>query len=270
MTNITKGTLAAVLAGALALPVIAQTQSTTDRPSQASTSQQALRGAQYDQQIQQEVNSELKKHDWARDVRASVEDGIVTLQGTVPTYHDKVQAYKKVHNKDRVQGVRNLISVAGKNVPDGQLQQTLANKLRYDRVGQGVAFNNFALAVNDGVVTIGGQARTPTDADSALAIVENMAGVKGVIDNIQVLPTSFMDDESRIRVARAVYGDPSLQKYAMDPQAPIRIVVDNGHVSLYGVVDSRMDKQIAAIRAKQVPGVFSVEDNLVVANEPTK
>ena len=267
MSKWQKGTLAAVLAGALALPVIAQTQSTTGEQSQASSSQAAMRGAQYDQQIQQEVTSELKKNDWGKDIRASVEDGIVTLQGTVPMYLDKVRAYDKIHNKDHVQGVRNLIVVAGKEVPDQQLRDNLADKLRYDRVDQGILFNNFNLAVNNGVVTIGGQARTPTDAASALAIVENTPGVKGVVDNIQILPTSISDDEARIRVARAVYGDPALQKYAMDPQAPIRIVVNNGHVTLYGVVDNKMDKQIAATRAKQVPGIFSVEDKLVVSSE---
>jgi len=111
--------------------------------------------------------------------------------------------------------VRNLIAVTGKPIPDAELGEKLADKLRYDRVDQGVVFNNFNLAVNNGIVTISGQARTPTDAASALAIVENTPGVKGVIDDIKVLPTSQMDDETRIRVARAVYGDPSLQKYAL-------------------------------------------------------
>jgi len=87
------------------------------------------------------------------------------------------------------------------------------------------------------------------------------------VDNIKVLPVSPMDDELRLRVARAVYGYPSMQKYAMDPQSPIRIVVENGKVTLYGVVDSQMDKQIAEMQAKSVPGVFSVTDRLVVAGE---
>ena len=72
---------------------------------------------------------------------------------------------------------------------------------------------------------------------------------KDVVDNIEVLPTSIMDDDLRIRVARAIYGNSALSRYAMDPQKPIRIVVDNGHVSLYGVVDSAMDKQIAEVQA---------------------
>jgi osmotically-inducible protein OsmY len=79
-----------------------------------------------------------------------------------------------------------------------------------------------------------------------------------------------MDDELRLKVARAIYGHPALQKYAIDPQAPIRIVVKNGHVVLAGAVDSPMDKQIAEMQAKSVSGVFSVEDELVVANDKSK
>jgi osmotically-inducible protein OsmY len=62
----------------------------------------------------------------------------------------------------------------------------------------------------------------------------------------------------------------ALQKYAIDPQSTIRIVVENGHVCLEGVVDSQMDKQIAGVPARSVPGVFSVENNLIVANDKTK
>ena len=86
-----------------------------------------------------------------------------------------------------------------------------------------------------------------------------------VVDNINVLPTSPMDDDIRLSVARAIYGNSTLSKYAIDPQKPIRIVVDNGHVTLYGVVDNQMDKQIAEMQAKSVPNVFSVDNKLMVA-----
>lgn len=105
------------------------------------------------------------------------------------------------------------------------------------------------------------------DRDSALAIVETTPGVKDVIDEIEVAPTSPSDDRLRIALARSIYGSSSLQKYAIDPQAPIRIVVDNGHVELHGVVSSKMDKQIAYTQANSVPGVFSVKNNLMVASE---
>jgi osmotically-inducible protein OsmY len=151
-------------------------------------------------------------------------------------------------------------------VPDDQLQKELADKLRYDRVGYGNAFNNLALNIQNGVVTVSGDVRDYPARDSAIAIAETTPGVKEVIDGINVLPLSPMDDDIRLRVARAIYGHPTLSKYAMDPQKPIRIVVENGHVTLYGVVDSTMDKQIAEIQAKSVPNVFSVDDKLMVAS----
>jgi osmotically-inducible protein OsmY len=163
--------------------------------------------------------------------------------------------------------VRNNIVVAGKSVPDPQLRNKIAERLRYDRIDQGITFNNFNLGVDNGVVTVSGEARTPVDAESALAIVENTPGVKDVVDDIKILPVSPMDDDTRIAVARAIYGQPGFEKYATDPQRPIRIVVENGHVTLYGVVDTPLDKQIAANQARSVPNVFSVTDKIVVAGQ---
>jgi osmotically-inducible protein OsmY len=94
--------------------------------------------------------------------------------------------------------------------------------------------------------------------------------VKELIDEISVDPASPMDDRIRIEVARAVYGDSALSRYAIDPAKPIRISVQNGHVELYGVVDSKGDKTIAELRANSVPGVFSVKDYLEVAGQPTE
>jgi osmotically-inducible protein OsmY len=145
----------------------------------------------------------------------------------------------------------------------------LADKLRYDRVGYGIAFNALGLNVQNGVVTVAGDVRDYPARDSALSIIETTPGVKDVVDNINVLPTSPMDDDIRLRVARAIYGNTALSRYAIDPAKPIRIIVDNGHVTLYGVVDSQGDKQIAEMQARSVPNVFSVENKLVVAGQNT-
>jgi len=119
-------------------------------------------------------------------------------------------------------------------------------------------------------VTLGGHARTDVDKDSALALVSTQTGVKDVIEEIDVDPVSIMDDQARMAVARAVYGYPSLNKYAIDPAKPIRISVQNGHVELYGMVDSKADKDVAFIRANGVAGVFSVKNYLQVANQPSE
>jgi osmotically-inducible protein OsmY len=107
----------------------------------------------------------------------------------------------------------------------------------------------------------------PWAKESALSVAQNTPGVKDVIDEITVDPTAPMDDQTRMATYRAVYGQPALNKYAIDPVKPIRITVINGNVTLNGVVDSQMDKDIAGIQANKVPGVFKVTNNLIVANQ---
>jgi hyperosmotically inducible periplasmic protein len=236
-----------VLAGALSASVFAQTSA-----------------ARYDNPTQAAVNEKLAAKKQFTNVKSSVEDGIVTLTGTVNLYQQKLDAAKLARKAQNVSGVRNLIEVAGTNVPDAQLEQTLAKKLRYVRVGYDNTFDYFAIGVNNGVVTVEGQDRTGVGRDEAMGEIANMPGVKDVIDNVKIAPVSPFDDAVRIRAARAIYRDPVLSKYATDPAKPIRIIVANGHVTLYGSVDSAMDKQVAGIRANQIFGAFTVENKLVV------
>lgn len=220
--------------------------------------------ARYDAQIQSTVVHKLATKKQFREVKANVEDGIVTLTGTVDLYQRKLDAAKLARKTGKVQGVRNLITVAGPDVPDAQLQEKLATKLRYVREGYDSTFDYFALGVNDGVVTVEGQDRTGVGRDEALSDIANMPGVKDVVDNISLEPVSQFDDGLRLRAMREIYRDPVLSKYAMDPGRPIRIVVANGHLTLYGSVDNKTDKEIAGIRANQIFGAFTVDNKLVV------
>jgi hyperosmotically inducible periplasmic protein len=240
------GTLLAV--GLLSVTLVAQTAATS----------------RYDNQIQSTVTQKLAAKSQFSDVKASAEDGIVTLTGTVDLYQRKLDAAKLACKTASVQGVRNLITVAGPTVPDEQLEQKLATKLRYVRVGFDNTFDYFALGVKDGVVTVEGQDRTGVGRDEALADIANMPGVKDVISKVSIAPVSNFDDGLRLRAARAIYRDPVLSKYAMDPARPIRIIIANGRVTLYGSVDSKMDKEVAGLRANQVFGAFTVQNNLVV------
>ena len=218
-----------------------------------------------DAQIQADVTKALDNKRF-KDVKVSTADGIVTLTGTVNVYSDKEDADNRTHHRKNVKGVQNLIQVDGPTVDDTTLRNKLAEKLAYDRVGYGTtAFNALTIGVKDGVVELGGTAYGPTDKDSAVSLVSNYPGVKDVIDNIEVAPTSPMDDRIRLAEARAIYGFSTLNKYAMDPAKPIRITVVNGNVTLSGVVDSQADKDAAGIRANSVAGVFKVVNNLQVA-----
>jgi hyperosmotically inducible periplasmic protein len=216
-----------------------------------------------------EVQSKLDKSQF-KNIKVTVQDGIATLAGTVDLYEYKADADKRVHKVKGVTAVRNEIEVAGPTVSDQELQFKLQEKLAYDRVGYGNTFNAITVTVQNGAVTLGGHARTDVDRDSALAVVSTYSGVKEVTDNISVDPTSIMDDQLRLAVARAVYGYPTLNKYAIDPAKSIRISVQGGHVELSGVVDSQADKNTANIRANGVPGVFSVQNDLQLANQPSE
>ncbi len=91
--------------------------------------------------------------------------------------------------------VRNKLQIAGAGeMSDAQLQQAIVKKLQYDRVGYGNAFNAISVNVQNGVVTLGGNALGPVAADSAVSLASHFPGVQDVIDNIQVDPLSPMDD----------------------------------------------------------------------------
>lgn len=227
--------------------------------------------AQSDNAIQAAVQKSLSASKF-KSVHVSVQNGVVTLSGSVDLYDVKLQADRKAHRIKGAKAVEDDIEVAGPGVPDSVLQDRLVKQIEYDRVGyRTTPFNSISVQVHDGVVTLGGHAWGPVDADSAVAVAANTKGVKDVIDEIQVDPVSPMDDRIRLQVFRAIYSFPSLNKYAIDPGKPIRIQVENGHVTLYGVVDSEADKEAAGIRANAVPGVFSVTNDLQVAGgQPEK
>jgi osmotically-inducible protein OsmY len=125
-------------------------------------------------------------------------------------------------------------------------------------------FDNIAYKVDGSTVTLLGQVVWPALKSDAEHVVKRIEGVEKVDNQIEVLPPSPMDDGIRRRVYRAIYRYPAMERYAMVPQKPIRIIVKNGHVSLEGVVDSEGDKTIAGIRANGVSNVFSVTNNLQV------
>jgi osmotically-inducible protein OsmY len=224
-----------------------------------------------DPNLESEIANKALNKTKLKNVHVSLHDGVATLTGTVELFDLKEEADKRVHRVKGVQGVRNNIEVDGPQISDAALQQKLVKAISYDRVGYGTtAFNAIAVNVQNGAVTLTGHAYGPVDADSAVAVASNMPGVKDVINDIQVDPVSPMDDGIRIQVFRSIYGFPSLNKYAMDPAKSIRISVQNGNVTLYGVVDSKADKDTANIRASSVPGVFKVTNDLQVAGSTNR
>lgn len=127
------------------------------------------------------------------------------------------------------------------------------------------AFDYLAFTVDaNGNVTLNGEVTNPVVRSSAGNVVKRVEGVEHVDNQIHVLPVSLMDNGLRLRLFRTIYGYPALQKYALGITKPIRIIVENGHVTLMGVVDNQTDKNLAGIRANGVPGIFSVDNQLIV------
>ena len=125
-------------------------------------------------------------------------------------------------------------------------------------------FDTLSYKVDGYNVTLLGQVTRPTLKSDAENVVKRIEGVEHVDNQIEVLPLSPNDDRIRRQLYRAIYGYPALQKYALGIQQPIRIIVKNGNVTLVGVVDNEADKNIANIRARGVPGTFSVTNDLQV------
>jgi hyperosmotically inducible protein len=126
-------------------------------------------------------------------------------------------------------------------------------------------FDNLAFQVEGNRVVLLGEVTRPTLKSEAEHVVRAIPGVEGVTNNIEVLPLSPYDDRVRLAVLRAVYTQPSLQRYGLGAHPSIHIIVKNGEVTLEGVVNSETDRDVAALRANGVPGVFSVTNNLRVA-----
>jgi len=153
-----------------------------------------------------------------------------------------------------------LLAAADETKPHSRL----AKEVRHELVMlpyYGV-FDNLEYIVEGNKVILGGQVTLPTLKSDAENVLKQLEGVGTVENRIEVLPLSPNDDRVRIAAYRAIYGHASLNRYAMQAVPSIHIVVKNGNITLVGAVGSQMDKQIAEIQAKSVPGAFSVNSML--------
>lgn len=125
-------------------------------------------------------------------------------------------------------------------------------------------FEHFAFRVDGETVTLMGKVSRPTLKTDAENVVKRIEGVEKVVNQIEVLPLSARDDELRLALYRAIYGHSALQTLAIRAVPPIHIIVENGNVTLEGIVANEMQKTIAGLQANGVPGVFSVTNSLRV------
>jgi len=152
---------------------------------------------------------------------------------------------------------------------DTQIAQKVIHEIRmYPRY---TVWDNVAVRVREGDVELTGQVSQPFKKADLGRLAQRVPGVRSVTNAVEVLPTSPFDDRLRLQVARAIYRDPMFSRYAMQAIPPIHIIVDNGHVTLEGVVNNEMEKNVAGIRANGAGLSFGqVINNLRVENPSTK
>ena len=152
---------------------------------------------------------------------------------------------------------------------DTQIADKVAHEVRmYSRY---TIWDNISVRVREGDVELTGQVSQPFKKADLGRLAQSVPGVRSVTNRLEVLPTSFFDDRLRLQIARAIYRDPVLSRYAIQAVPPIHIIVDNGHVTLEGVVNNEMEKNVAGIRAGQAGLSFGqVTNNLRVENPGKK
>lgn len=161
-------------------------------------------------------------------------------------------------------------------VPGPENESQIAKQVRHNllMLPYYSIFDDLAFKINGSVVTLEGACppEAPYDIRSdAEHAVKKVPGVTQVIDNIKLLPLSPMDWQIRRAMVRKIYGNGSIgMRYGYQALPSIHIIVDNGHVTLEGVVDNQFDKTLIGTLANTVPYVFSVQNNLVVQNEENK
>jgi len=140
---------------------------------------------------------------------------------------------------------------ASTNPPAPQTDEALAARVRHEVAMYpyyGI-FDDVSYRVVNGNVELTGAVTEPWKKSDLGKSIQRIPGVASVTNQLEVLPLSPMDNQLRWRIARAIYSDPSLSRYAIQAIPPIHILVDNGRVTLDGVVNSDLEKQVAGMRA---------------------
>jgi len=199
-------------------------------------------------------------------VTVEVLDGAVTLSGTVPTLWEKEEAVRRALKAEHIQSVVSDLVIA-KAENDAALIKQVGERIRtYERYS---VYDYIDGRVGSGVVRLAGALTAPEKLSDILERVAKVKGVQAIDNKIEVLPVSQSDDRLRVAIANAIYGDPAFDNYSrVDP--PIRVIVNNGHVTLIGYVRSQEELIRAEGSARMVFGVLALENKVQLISKATK
>ena len=215
-----------------------------------------------DARVQAVVEHALVDRD-IEGVTVAVSAGNVTLTGMVPSAWSRDEAEWIALKSRDVRSVANRLTVA-RGESDPAVANSVAERLR--RYGLYSVFDDVAVGVREGQVTLTGEVTAGFKANDLARIASKVRGVQGVRNDIRTLPASLFDDQLRAAIASRIYGDPMFESYALQVPPPIHIVVENGHVTLTGAVGTEVERVKAGFTTREVFGVMSVDNELKVAS----
>jgi osmotically-inducible protein OsmY len=220
-------------------------------------------GGPADAQLQQTVEHKIAKLKPATPISVSVQGQIVALDGTVSTLRAKRRLIDVVRETPGVQRVDSTIQIA-RAESDKQLAAAVTRALQqYPRMS---VYDYVNGVVNDAVVRLTGTLTNELKQKEIVERIESIPGVQDIETQMEIPPVSQMDDRIRIAIARQIYSRDVLTNYSR-ALPPVRILVAHGHVTLVGVVNSQVERQRAEVAARQVPGVFSVDNRIRLDSE---
>jgi hyperosmotically inducible protein len=213
------------------------------------------------QQIKTKIEHDLLSKDII-DVSVDVTDGNVTLTGSVPNIWQKEEAANIAKELRDVVSVSNRIDVRS-DIDDEQLIDEVQN-----RVNNYVLYTMYDIIqarVHNGIVTLSGEVTQPYKAQDIERMVSKLPGVQAVNNEIKVLPASISDDQIRNEIATRIYENAVFSNYAFESHPPIHIIVENGRVTLYGYVRSKIESRMAETISRSTFGVHQVKNEMEVA-----
>ncbi len=220
-----------------------------------------------DTNVKQVIINKLQTNDLMEDndIKVMVKDRKIMLGGTVGTFDQKVKASRYAMMYGNNYTVFNDIKLRKSQVNDTEIARDVAEKINshvfYDM------FDWVTVKSIDGMVYLEGWVNETWYRDQFAQEAQEVAGVKGVIDNIEILPNSDFDDELRHQAARLIYNDPKLENYSYDPQTPVHILVNNGTITLRGFVEDQSDKQWITNKPMVNTNAMEIENKLMVEGD---
>lgn len=220
-----------------------------------------------DKSIERTLRDSLNQNPAFDQVEPRVSHGIVTLTGSVAHYLDKIDAENAARQMPGVHKVRSQISLITPVVDDLELEDRVEDQLRFARVDVGLSFPQIQVEAHKGVVSLTGAVKDPIERAAALALVGNTDGVFSVRDKLSIEPGLHNDDAARVRINKAIYRATRANgEVGIGGVVPVHASFHNGIVTLMGSVGDAKSKDELISKIRDVYGVLTVNDEVLVRN----